>query len=271
MTGDLTLTAKWEANQYTVVFDGNGGDGEMASQTFTYDKEQALTANAFTKEGYTFKEWTTKKDGSGNSYGDQAPVKNLAASGTVTLYAQWTIKSYTVTFMSGGTTVDSQEVKYQDKAARPTDPTRSGYIFLGWYTDAACTRFYDFTAPVTEDLTLYAGWVTAPSFNGYSISVPAADHGTVTVSPTTTAASGATVTVTTTPDEGYELASLTVTTAAGDPQTLTPLGSGKFTFTMPAASVTVTAVFQAKTAAAPTEPTAPAGWVNPYTDVAVSD
>ena len=170
---------------------------------------------------------------------------------------------------NGGSAVDSQMVKYQDKATKPTDPAKDGFLFLGWYADEACTRYYDFTAPVTEDLTLYAGWVFMPPFSGYSISVPAADHGKVTVSPTA-AASGATVTVTAAPDEGYELASLTVTAASGDPQTLTPLGSGKITFTMPAASVTVTAVFQAE-AAAPTEPTAPAGWVNPYTDVAVSD
>ena len=102
--------------------------------------------------------------------------------------------------------------------------------------------------------------------SSYNVSVASATHGKVAVSPTA-APAGTLVTVTTTPDAGYQLASLTVTAASGVQQTLTPLGNGKFTFTMPASSVTVAAVFQAEAAAAPTEPTAPDGWVNPFTDV----
>ena len=106
--------------------------------------------------------------------------------------------------------------------------------------------------------------------SSYNVSVASAANGKVAVSPTA-APAGTLVTVTATPDAGYELASLTVTAANGVQQTLTPLGNGKFTFTMPASAVTVAAVFQAEAPAAPTEPTAPAGWVNPYTDVAVND
>ena len=67
---------------------------------------------------------------------------------------------------NGGSAVDSQMVKYQDKATKPTDPAKDGFLFLGWYADEACTQFYDFTAPVTEDLTLDAGWVFMPPFSG---------------------------------------------------------------------------------------------------------
>ena len=53
-TGNKKFWAKWEANKYKVHFDGNGADGEtMNDQTFTYDKEQALMANTFTKTGCT--------------------------------------------------------------------------------------------------------------------------------------------------------------------------------------------------------------------------
>ena len=91
VNGWTNLYANWKANSYTVTFAPNGGEGTMTDQTFTYDVEQALTANAFTKTGYTFAGW---KDGSGNSYIDGQTVKNLATEGTVTLTAQWTPNTY---------------------------------------------------------------------------------------------------------------------------------------------------------------------------------
>ena len=84
--GAVTLYAQWTANSYTVKFDGNGAEGTMADQSFTYDVEQALTANGFTKTGYTFAGW--KLDDT--TYEDGATVKNLATSGEITLIAQWT-------------------------------------------------------------------------------------------------------------------------------------------------------------------------------------
>lgn len=64
--------------------------------------------------------------------------------------------SYLVTFSTaGGSEVESQTVKEGDKATRPTDPTRSGYTFNGWTLDGAA---YDFTTPVTGDITLVAQW-----------------------------------------------------------------------------------------------------------------
>lgn len=88
-TGDLRLTAKWKANTYTVRFDANGGEGDMADQAFTYDATQALSANAFMRAGYTFAGW--KDEGTGKTYEDEEEVSNLTAvsSATVTLTAQW--------------------------------------------------------------------------------------------------------------------------------------------------------------------------------------
>ena len=87
---NVTYTASWNANTYTVKFEANGGSGTMTDQTFTYDVEQALTANTFTRKDYTFAGWAVKADGNA-TYADMAKVKNLTAEdkATVTLFAVW--------------------------------------------------------------------------------------------------------------------------------------------------------------------------------------
>ena len=80
-------------------------------------------------------------------------------TGDLTLYAQWTPNTYTVTFNSnGGTSVTSATVEYGQTVTKPTDPTLDGKVFVGWTTDAAGTRPYGFGTPVTGELTLYAKW-----------------------------------------------------------------------------------------------------------------
>ena len=70
-----------------------------------------------------------------------------------------TPKKYTVSFETGdGSPVDDQIVEENDKAVQPQDPTREGYTFEGWYLDEDCTIPYDFSTPVTGDITLYAKW-----------------------------------------------------------------------------------------------------------------
>ena len=78
---------------YMVKYDGNNAtEGSMASSRHTYNVEQSLTANEYTKAGYTFEGWNTKADGTGTSYTDQQKVKNLSSKdgATIILYAQWT-------------------------------------------------------------------------------------------------------------------------------------------------------------------------------------
>ena len=55
--------------------------------------------------------------------------------------------------------IDTQIVDKNGKATQPTDPTRNGYIFMGWYTDAEGATKFDFNTPITENITLYAKWV----------------------------------------------------------------------------------------------------------------
>ena len=91
---DVTITATYAANIYTVAFDDNVDDssvtGTMASQSFTYGTAQNLTDNAFTRTGYTFSGWATSADGT-VAYDDEESVNNLTAKNgaTVTLYAVW--------------------------------------------------------------------------------------------------------------------------------------------------------------------------------------
>lgn len=89
-TGNKTFYAKWTANTYTVAYNANGGSGTMNDQSRTYNDGKKLTANTFTREGYTFAGWNTKSDGTGTSYANQATGNLTSTNGaTVTLHAQW--------------------------------------------------------------------------------------------------------------------------------------------------------------------------------------
>ena len=69
------------------------------------------------------------------------------------------VLTHTVTFDAGeGSKVAAQKVEDGKSAAKPDDPTREGYTFAGWYSDAECTRAYDFSTPVSGDITLHAKW-----------------------------------------------------------------------------------------------------------------
>ena len=95
ITSTATITANFVANTYKVKFASNGGTGEMEDQTFTYGKAAELTANTFTKKGYTFKGWTSSD---GNIYNDKQNVSNLTSidGGTVTLTALWERNVYVI-------------------------------------------------------------------------------------------------------------------------------------------------------------------------------
>ena len=130
----MTLYAVWEANAYSVEFNANSGTGTMPSQAFVYDTAQALETNRFTKEGYTFKGWSTIVNGQ-VMYTDRATVNNLTATNhdTVTLYAVWEANQYTVTFKDwDGSVLKTEQVAYNTAATAPAAPTREGYRFTGW-------------------------------------------------------------------------------------------------------------------------------------------
>ena len=191
---------------YTVTFDGNGGSGTMANQSFDYDEEKALAANSFTRTGHDFTGWNTKADGSGTSYTDEQEVKNLTDTdgGTVTLYAQWKPSTYAVAlYPNEGTIAPEKNVTqytYGTSAALPTaeDITRDGYAFKGWYEDSGFSGspVAEITAADTGAKNYYAKWVKL-----WTVTVTAGDGGTA--SGGGTFEENSTVTVTAVPDSGY--------------------------------------------------------------------
>lgn len=133
---------------YTVTYT-DGVDGKaFKNQQYSakYDEMTPAFVGTPTREGYEFLGW------------DPAVAKTVAGDATYT--AKWEAKSYTVTYNSnGGTVVKPETVTYGNKATKPTNPTRSGYTFAGWYTDnEKFFNKYDFNTLVTGNIILYAKW-----------------------------------------------------------------------------------------------------------------
>lgn len=152
---------------------------------------------------------------------------------------------YEITFDANGGQCDTTSM-YTDTtgklSALPT-PTRGGYTFNGWFTEQSGGTAVTAETVYDKNTTLYAHWTAIPSgSSSYMIDVIESTHGTVTASPKW-ASSGRIVTLTVTPDEGYELAALTVTDKNGNDVALTNNGDGTYTFKMPASKVTVKATF----------------------------
>ena len=155
-----TLYAKWIANTYTVKYNGNGATGgTTANSSHTYDVDKKLTKNGYTRAytvtynhnytgsknisktaTYSFVNWNTAANGTGTKYADEATVKNLTDKNndTFNLYAIW--NSASITYV----------------------PTRTGYVFDGWFEDAECTKRTTSNNGVytpTANKTLYAKWI----------------------------------------------------------------------------------------------------------------
>ena len=145
IAGDITLHAQWTANTYTVHFDSNHGEAadEMGDQTFTYDVEQALAANAFAWEGHTFLGWATEENG-GVVYTDRQTVSNLTdePDGTVNLYAVWKSDLLTVRFEDyDGTELQTYQLEPNAVPSYEGTPVRENegdeynwyeFAFTGW-------------------------------------------------------------------------------------------------------------------------------------------
>ena len=128
-----------------------------------------------------------------------------------------------------------------DAASKPTDPTKSGHEFAGWFSDSGLSAAFDFATKITKNTTIYAKWTAV-----YSIEISdTIENGTVTAKvggvAATSAKAGDTVTLTATPEGTARLKSLKIDETENVSSVTT--GTREFTFTMPAANVTVTAEF----------------------------
>ena len=153
VTGDITLTAKWEKNapaKFTVSFVVEGETEPFHTAEVETGKKVMAPADEPMRAGYVFDGWTLN----GADYDFETPVTEA-----LTLTAKW-INLWMVTFDVGeGTAVEAVEVKDGDKLAIPeTIPTRENYLFDGWMLNG---EEYDFETPVTGALTLTAKWANA--------------------------------------------------------------------------------------------------------------
>lgn len=197
---DVTYYAKILPNTYTIKFNGNGGSGSMSEHTCTYGVAWTLTANSFTREGYTFSGWNTKANGTGTAFTDKKSVTNITSENgaTINLYAQWTANKYYVQFNGNGNSAGSmgkQTLTYDQSAnltanafARSYTVTYDAnggscakssetatYTFGGWAESATGEKKYNNQESVTNltstngaTINLYALWT-----NG-TITLPAA-------------------------------------------------------------------------------------------------
>lgn len=115
------------------------------------------------RSGYKFTGWyTEREDGTQVEDGDKAT--DLKLNPDQSFYAQWEKDdskpvTHTLTFNTdGGSSIPAQTVEDGEAPERPDDPTKSGYIFDGWYVDSTLSREFDFSAPMTADATAYAKW-----------------------------------------------------------------------------------------------------------------
>lgn len=155
--------AVWKPNTYSIAYNANGGTGTTVTSSHTYDSAKALTSNGFSRTGYTFAGWNTQANGSGTAYTNGQSVKNLTASNgaTVTLYAQWKVNNYTLTFNPNGGSVSptSKSVAYGSQYGTLPTPTRTGYTFTGWFTAASGgTKVSTTTTMGAGNATIYAQW-----------------------------------------------------------------------------------------------------------------
>ena len=93
--GDKVYNPEFRPNKYKIYYDSNGGSGEMSTQEFIYDQKDRLIQNKFTRESGTFKNWSTKNDGKGETYSNEEEIFNLTAvdDDGIVLYAIWELAS----------------------------------------------------------------------------------------------------------------------------------------------------------------------------------
>ncbi len=174
VTGDLTVTAVYEINKYTVNFVGFE-NADLGSQTVEHGSA-ATAPEAPAVEGYTFKAWDVAFD-------------NITADTTVT--AVYEINKYTVTFMANGEVIDSVTVEYGSAAIAPEAPAVEGKTFTGWDADFSNITG-DLTVNALYDINVYD--VTFVGKDGVTIKTEPVAHGSAATAPEAPAVEGYTFT-----------------------------------------------------------------------------
>ena len=160
ITADCDVVFSFTANTYTLGFDAQGGTVDPTSIAVTFDAAIGPLPVP-TREGFSFSGWNTAPDGSGQTWTATTVYTNVDNS---TLYAQWTVNAYTLTFDSaGGSPVDPITQEFDTAVTAPADPTREGFTFAGWSPAVPDTM-------PAEDRTLVAQWTV----NAYTLTFDSA-------------------------------------------------------------------------------------------------
>lgn len=164
---NITLTAQWQANIYTITFDANGGSVTPTTVDYTYDGAVVAMPTP-TRDGFRFEGWYTEQTG-GTKWEDVGNTNKPTSN--ITLYAHWS-ELYSATFIANGQTFVTQTDKYcsGDALQLPaTDPDAgtyacAGYTFVGWASDeqsgatTTCPTLVSASTPITADATFHAVW-----------------------------------------------------------------------------------------------------------------
>ena len=204
VTGDMTLTARWTVNQYTITFDTDGGS-EVAPITQGYGT--TITApEAPTKSGYTFMGWNP-----------EIPVTMPAEDRTVT--AQWTLDRYTISYnLNNGTaTGNPDSYTVESDAITLNTPTRPGYTFTGW-SGTGLTGENNLTVTIEKGSTGDRSYTAHWRYNGggssgysyYTIKATAGAGGSISPSGSISVREGRDQTFTITPDKGYAVSNVKI-------------------------------------------------------------
>ena len=235
--GDKTYYARWTSKTYGITFNTDGGTIKGSYVTnYTYG-EGAVLPTDVEKSGYTFAGWYENEELTGSA----ATAISNTEYGDKTYYAKWTANTYSVKLhLNGGNLADGVSditaYTYGNSIELPdrSEIVRSGYMFSGWYADEGFKDgpYTEISSTDSGNKEFYARWTMYNIPNTHAITVIDPANGSLKVNPSNGSA-GTLITVTATPDKGYELAYITV-----DGERIT--GS---TFRMPDHDVTVSALF----------------------------
>lgn len=220
-TGAKTYYAKWTPSSYTISYNLDGGNVSGNPTTYTVESS-TITINNPTKEGYTFTGWSgTDLTGSNN----MTVTIPKGSTGNREYTAHWTDADYTVILNGnggkGGTSLTSY--KHGTEIALPTNWTRAGYTFAGWYEKADCTGTAVTKIPdtATGDKEYWAGWTPV----SYSISYNL-DDGTATGNPTSYTVESNAITLVNPTKEGYTFTGWSGTGLTGEQNTAVTIPKG---------------------------------------------
>ena len=167
---DITLYAVWQKNTYTITLPSGTGYSIETSQsttvehgknfTFTVKVDRAYAANEPVVKVNSATDALTPNASATNSDGSVSytyTIENIMENKVVSVQVKQNLV-YTVTFMTGDSVYQTQQVEFNHKATQPVDPKVEGYTFGGWYKDPGCADAdkWDFATPITGHTMLYA-------------------------------------------------------------------------------------------------------------------